>query len=354
MYNEAMTHLLRVNLDTGGEKSLRFKNALETIKSISKVSNKVIIMSHRGRPRGQQAKLSLRIFVKPLSAGLRKKVAFLENFDFEKIARRVDRSPGGSVFLLENLRFLPGELRADGDLARSLASLGDRFINDDFPTSHRKNASNFMLPKLLPSVLGPNFKRELGKLRKVMEHSRRPLVLVVGGAKTSDKLGVVKNFLGRADSILLGGGPANTMLLARGVRIGKSLYGKDALGKMKDLARKEKIVTPVDWEVKGGAILDIGKATVELYIKALKGARTIIWNGPMGKFEEKPFDRGTKALYRAIFAQKGANILIGGGDTLAAIALPRTLGKNVFVSSGGGAMLTYLSGEKLPALEAVE
>ena len=187
-----------------------------------------------------------------------------------------------------------------------------------------------------------------------MKNPKRPLVLVIGGAKIKDKLGVVKNFIPKASHILLGGAPANTVLKARGVRIGKSLYDEDSFSQIKRFARKEKLVTPVDWEVKKDVILDIGPLTIKLYADIIQKAGTIVWNGPMGKFEDKPFDRGTKALYRAILAQKTANILIGGGDTLSAISLPKKLRKNIFVSSGGGAMLTYLSGVKLPAVEAIK
>ena len=352
-----MTYLLRVNLDIDDknvEKDLRFINTLNGIRFVSRTNNKVVVLAHRGRPNGKEGKLSLKPFVGPLSKGLDKKIIFANDFNFPKIAKLIKQNSNGSIFLLENLRFLKGESKADKNLAKSLASLGDKFINDDFPTSHRKNASNFELPKFLPSSLGPNFKLELRQLDKVMHTPRKPLVLIIGGAKTSDKLGTVKNFMSKADSILLGGGPANTMLKARGVQIGKSLYDKEALTQTKDLSKKEKIVTPVDWEVEKDAILDVGPQTIKLYNSIIKGARTIVWNGPMGKFEHKSFDRGTNALYKAILAQKTANILIGGGDTLRAISSLGKPGKRIFVSSGGGAMLTYLSGAKLPAVEAIK
>ncbi len=356
-YNEPMTYLLRVNLDIDSKdvkKSLRFRNVLNGIRFVSKTNNKVVVLAHRGRPHGKENKLSLRPFVNPLSRGLGKKVIFVNDFDFPNIAKRIEQSQNGNVFLLENLRFVPGESRADKNLARFLASLGNKFINDDFPTSHRKNASNFELPKLLPSTIGPNFKTELRQLDKVMRHPKKPMVLIIGGAKTLDKLGVLKNFINKADSILLGGAPANTLLKARGVHIGKSLYDQEALIQIKSFVTKEKIVTPVDWEVSKGAIWDIGPQSIELYKTVIERAKTIVWNGPMGKFEHKPFDRGTNALYKAILAQKEANILIGGGDTLRAIFQLGEPKKHIFVSSGGGAMLTYLSGEKLPALKAIK
>ncbi|MCR4260861.1 MAG: phosphoglycerate kinase [Candidatus Colwellbacteria bacterium] len=352
-----MTYLLRVNLDISDKditKNLRFKNTLDGIRFVSRSNNKVVILAHRGRPNGRDRKLSLRPFVNPLSKGLGKKVTFVEDFDFAKITKRIEKSPNGALFLLENLRFIPGEIKASKSFAKLLASLGDKFINDDFPTSHHKNASNFELPNLLPSSLGPNFNIELRQLDKVMRHPRKPLVLIIGGAKTSDKLGVLKNFINKADTILLGGVPANTMLKARGVHIGKSLYDPKTLSQIKPFALKEKIVTPVDWKVKKDVILDIGPMTTKLYMAAVKNAKTVVWNGPMGKFEDESFSMGTNALYKAILAQKTANILIGGGDTMEAVASLAKPSKHIFVSSGGGAMLTYLSGEKLPAVEAIK
>jgi len=352
-----MTYLLRVNLDISDKdlgKNLRFQNTLNGIRSISKATNKVVILAHRGRPNGKESKLSLKPFVDPLSKGLHKKVVFVDHFNFPKIIKSIEQSPNGTIFLLENLRFLRAESKAGKGLAKSLASLGDKFINDDFPTSHHKNTSNFELPKLIPSTIGPNFKMELRQLDKAMRHPKKPLVIVIGGAKTLDKLSVLKSFMHKADSILLGGGPANTVLKARGVHIGKSLYDNGAMQQIKSFAKKEKIVTPVDWKVKNDAILDIGPQSIALYKAAIKEAGTVVWNGPMGKFEDKPFSTGTKALYGAILAQKRAYILIGGGDTLSAISGLKRPGKNVFISSGGGAMLTYLSGKKLPALEVIK
>ena len=355
-YNDHMTYLLRVNLDINDKNiadSVRFKAALNSIRFVSKANNKVVILSHKGRPQGVDSRLSLKSSATFLSKALRKNVIFINHFDFAKIAKQIKQSPNGKVFLLENLRFIPGEAKASKNLAKSLAKLGDRFINDDFPTSHRKNASNFELPKLIPSSIGPNFKMELRQLSKVMANPRKPLVLIIGGAKISDKLGVLKNFIRKADNILLGGAPANTLLKARGVNIGKSLYDKKVLAQIKPFVNNEKIVTPMDWKIGNNAILDIGPHSIGLYTAAIKEAGTVVWNGPMGKFEHKSFSTGTKALYKAILAQKRANILIGGGDTLAAISPLGKPGKNTFVSTGGGAMLTYLSGEKLPALDAI-
>ncbi|MDP3953481.1 MAG: phosphoglycerate kinase [bacterium] len=351
-----MTYLLRVNLDIKGTKpqdSPRFADALESIKDTAKPGRRVVVLAHRGRPKGKDTKLSLKVFAKPLEKGLKRKVTFIPHFDFEKITKLVKESPLGSIFLLENVRFLPGETKGDLALAKKLASLGDRYINDDFPTSHHFEVSNVTLAKLLPSSLGINFKMELKQLDKIMRSPQRPFVLVIGGAKIDDKLGTIENLFPKVDSILLGGGPANTLLKARGVKIGKSLYDASALKDIGSLSQKQKLVTPIDWRVKKDAILDIGPETEKLYGDIVSEAKTIVWNGPMGKVEDKDFAGGTKALWRAILANKKANIVVGGGDTVSAIALPKRLPKNVFVSTGGGAMLTYLAGGKLPALEAI-
>ncbi len=356
-YNNLMTYLLRANLDIDvkdAQKSPRFKSTVQSIKTFAKPTRKVVVLSHRGRPKGRDAKLSLKPFVKPLEAVLNRKVNFISHFDFDKIAKTVESSPQGSIFLLENMRFLPGEFKNDSKLSRSIARLGDRYVNDDFPTSHHAGASNVGVAKLLPSSLGPNFKTELKKLDKVMSVPAKPFILVIGGAKTDDKLGVIKNLFGKVDTILLGGAPANTVLKARGVKIGKSLYDPASLKEIKPFVNKQKLMTPIDWRVKGDAILDIGPETEKLYRDLIGTGRTIVWNGPMGKLEEKGFAGGTKAVIRAILANRRANIVIGGGDTLSAVPISRKLPKDVFVSTGGGAMLTYLAGKKLPALEAIK
>ncbi|MEX2054332.1 MAG: phosphoglycerate kinase [Candidatus Colwellbacteria bacterium] len=352
-----MTYLLRVNLDiqtTKVQNNLRFIKTVEAIKSVAKPRRKVVVLAHRGRPRGKDKNLSLKPFVKPLEESLKTKVIFISHFDFKKIKDLIGSSPQGSIFLLENVRFMPGETRGNLTLAKKLAALGDRYVNDDFPTSHHPGVSNAVLAKFLPSSLGINFKAELKQLDKVMKLPRKPFVLIIGGAKTDDKLGVIKNLISKVDVVLLGGGPANTLLKARGVKIGKSLHDANIIKELGPLSQNQKLITPVDWRVKNNAILDIGQGTEGLYKDLVSSANTIVWNGPMGKFEDKDFSGGTNALCRAILANKRANIVIGGGDTLAAITLPKKLPKNIFISTGGGAMLTYLSGGKLPVLEAIK
>jgi len=356
-YNKLMTYLLRVNLDIDTKavkQDLRFQDTAISIKGLHKSTNKVVVLAHRGRPSKKDKKLSLKPLVRPLSELIGKRVTFLPDFDFAKIKEKITKAPNGSIFLLENVRFLPGEVKGNKALAKKYASLADRFVNDDFPTSHHVNASNVEVAKLLPSSLGPNFKAELKALDTVMRAPKKPLVLIIGGAKIDDKLGVIKNLFGRVDTILLGGGPANTVLKARGVKVGSSLYDSGALKTIKPWVQNQKLITPVDWKTKDSAILDIGPQSERLYRDLISIAKTIVWNGPMGKVEQKAFAHGTEVVAKAVFANKEANIVIGGGDTLSAITVPQEASGRVFVSTGGGAMLTYLAGEKLPVLKVIK
>ncbi|MBI2506931.1 MAG: phosphoglycerate kinase [Candidatus Colwellbacteria bacterium] len=333
------TYLLRLNLDIkerNFKEQLRFKLAAESIKSLSKKTNKVIILSHLGRPlartnaerhadrRGKNLihlALSLKPFARALSQVTGKKIKFIPHFDFKKIKEEVNRAPGGSIFLLENLRFLPGEEKNSKALAKQLANLGDRYINDDFATSHRK-----------------------------------AVVLIIGGAKMADKISVIKNLLPLADYVLVGGGPANNFLKTKGVNIGSSIYEPRLLSATRILARNKKVIIPVDWQKEGGRILDIGPETIKLFAGIMAEARTIIWNGPMGYFENKKFATGTINIAKATLKNKKAKTVIGGGETIAALPFKinqQQYGK-IFISTGGGAMLEFLAGKKLPGIIALK
>ena len=353
-----MTYLLRLNLDIkekNFKENLRFQTAVSTIRAIQKGGHKVVIVSHRGRPRSQDKSLGLQPLAPALSQALNRKVTFLNNFDFPKIETRITKSPSRSIFLLENIRFLPGENRNSQALARNLSNLADRYINDDFATSHRETASLAAITRFLPSQAGPNLKKEIKKLETVKSHPRRPFVVIIGGAKTEDKLGVIKNLLPKADWILLGGGPANTFLAGRGFDIGKSLYAPNLLNQLKPIINHKKIVTPIDWLTEKGKILDIGSETIAFYTEIIGNAKTVIWNGPMGLFEKKKFSQGTEAVARAIFKNKRAKTVIGGGETVSSLSpkpKEQELG-NLFISTGGGAMLDFLAGKRLPAIEVL-
>lgn len=352
------TYLLRVNLDITErdfKAHLRFKLAASSIKSLTKKNDKVIILSHLGRPKRSDRKLSLKKFTPALSATIGKKVRFISHFDFPKIKKRIGSSPRGSIFLLENLRFLPGETRNSKVLAKELASLGDRYINDDFATSHRAAASLVGITKFLPSQPGRILKGEVKNLKKARDYHRHPFILIIGGAKMIEKMGVIKNLLPKVDWVLVGGGPANNLLKVKGVKIGSSIYEPELISTARFLIKNKKIMIPVDWREEKNKILDIGPKTIKNYSEAIKNARTIIWNGPMGHFEERKFALGTKKIAKAIMKNKRAHTVIGGVETVA--SLPFKVNKQeygkTFISTGGGAMLEFLADEELPALKVL-
>ena len=354
-----MTYLLRVNLDIEEkhpEKLLRFHKAAETIKKLNKGGNKVVILSHIGRPKGFESRLSLKRFVLPLSRTLGKKVVFLPLGDFNKIKGVINKYPRGGIFLLENLRIESGGTVNSAKFAKNLASLGDKYVNDDFATSHRKNASNVGILRFLPGKAGPNLSHEVKRLQSVLRSTKKPFVLIIGGIKMSDKIAVIKNLLPRADYVLLGGGPANTFLEAKGEKVGKSLFDKEMISEVKKFLNNKKIFIPVDSKKSNGRILDIGPITSRRYSQIINKARTVIWGGPVGFFEDTNFAQGTKTIWQAILKNKRAKVVVGGGETVASLKLVNknyNVENGIFLSTGGGAMLEFLAGKKLPALTAL-
>lgn len=355
-----MTYLLSANLDIEEkrpEKSLRFKKAISTIKALNKKKAKVVILSHLGRPKGSDIKFSLKRFQKPLEKSLRKKVIFLSGQDFESDALVIQAAKPGAVFLLENLRFNKGETTNDTSFARALSSLGDKYVNDDFATAHRNNASNVGVTKLIQSEAGPTLSAEIKNLSLVLKSPKRPFVLIIGGAKMSDKIAVIKNLLPKADYVLLGGGAANTFLKAKGQEIGKSIFEPHVMSVAKELLKNKKILIPSDSLRNGDKISDIGPETARRFASIIAEAKTVIWGGPMGLFEDKRYQSGTKSVWKAILANRKASVVVGGGETVASMKLvqkePKTP-KNIFLSTGGGAMLDYLAGDNLPALKALK
>jgi phosphoglycerate kinase len=355
----ARTILVRLNLDIKEKPigaALRFNAAADELKKISKPNNKVVVLSHRGRPQGVEKELSLRPFAPLLSKALRKKVVFLDNADLNKAQRAIEAAPNGGVFLLENLRFLKGETENDPKLGKALASLGTNFISDDFATSHRADASLSAITGFLPSQPGDLLRGEVKNLSLAMGNPKRPFVLVVGGAKAKDKVGVVANLLRKVDLVLVGGAAANTFLKAEGFDIKKSLYEPEMVEIASKLLRSGKIEIPEDFVWDGDRILDIGPKTAKIYAVYLRGARLIVWNGPMGMFEKKKFAAGTAAVAKSVLRNNRAKSVIGGGETVAALGLKKQVQKpkaNIFVSTGGGAMLEFLAGERMAGLEAV-
>lgn len=362
------TCLLRVDFNVkndgnGGinHDNLRIEAAMPTIKFLIKKGVKVVILSHRGRPskvsslKFQISRYTLRPFAKILSKLLKKPVRFMDfrkGFNASKI-REIIASTRDSIFLLENLRFLPGEEKNYVKFARKLASLGDFYVNDAFSVSHRENASVTAITKYLPSYAGLALESEIMNLSLVMKRPRKPLIIILGGAKISDKIGVIKNFLKKADKFLVGGGVANTFFAAQNLPLDDSLYENKMIPLARQLLKYKKIILPVDSAVKKGKILDIGPETAKKYAAIIKKAGTIIWNGPMGYIEEKQFRKGSEAILKAIFESR-AFVIIGGGETTSLLKLKtHNLKHNIFISTGGGAMLEYLAGKKLPGLAAL-
>lgn len=336
---------------------------LPTLSRLLGGGNTVILLAHHS-----DSRQTLRPAARRLAKILNDDVVFIANpfiGDLADFSRK-----DGRVFLLENLRRWPGEEKSDFRFAKSIARLGDVFINDAFGVAHRRSASNVLLPRLLPSYIGLLFERELAELGRVILRPRRPLVAVFGGAKIETKLKLLKRFSRLADKLCVGGMVANALLAAKGINVGRSFIGGRLSRDIKRIAYAGNIVLPVDAVVapskKSGdirvsaldavserdMILDIGPQTVDMFNSVTAKAGTVVWNGPFGFAEKRPFDRGTLAFARELVKKRDA-AFIGGGDTVAFLNKAHLLDKFKHISTGGGAMLAYLAGEKLPALEAL-
>lgn len=357
----------------------RITAAVPTIRAIlDQKPRAVILMSHLGRPKGgPDPKYSMRPTVEVLKKHLGTDVLFVDEAVGTKAEEAIANAPQGAVIILENTRFYPGEEKNDLDLAQQLAKLGDVYVNDAFGSAHRAHSSTEGVARYLPAVAGLLMEREIEFLGRTLENPKRPFVAILGGAKISDKIGVIENLLGKADKIIIGGGMANTFAAAKGIAMGDSLVEGDALETAKTLLAKasDKLYLPTDATVAdafdanantkvirvedgvpdGWRILDIGPETIQHFQQALDGAQTIVWNGPMGVFEMEPFAKGTVAVAQAVAdqTQKGATSIIGGGDSAAAINQAGLDDKVTHVSTGGGASLEMLEGITLPGLAAL-
>ena len=388
--------LLRVDLNIEKGESLRssyrLQAVLPTIQSLLKNNISVIILSHRGRPKNKisiqnlneekikknlkiNKDLSLKPFAKIISSQIKTPIYFFDIFSFLKIKKQILTSKKPFVFLLENLRFFKEEEENDSTLARFLSNLGDFYVNDAFAVSHRENASITKICKYLPSYGGFLMEKEIKNLNQVMKNYEHPFTVILGGAKIKDKLGILNYFQKKADYFLLGGGPANTLLKAKGVNVKKSLVDAEVADQIKSYLSQKKIILPVDFKIKNFQILDIGQKTLLQYQAIIQKSKTIIWNGPVGFFEKKGFEKGTFGIWEAILKNKKAKIIVvGGGETITSLALLvptdyRRITANtsqhksasninanprLFLSTGGGAMLEYLSGKKLPGIKALD
>jgi phosphoglycerate kinase len=348
------TVLLR--LDFNSEDDWRLRAAVPTIKFLLKRAAKIIIVSHKGRPHGFDAKLSLKRNASQLQKILSRKIVFVPHFRFGEIKQQIKVAPPKTVFVLENLRFLPGEEKNDAGLAKKLASLADFYVNDAFAVCHRANASVAAITKFLPSYAGLELQKEIKFLSGVMKKPKHPLVFVLGGAKAADKLGVIEYFMNKADHFLLGGAAANTTLFLRGVDIGKSLIDRDPvdLKKLRKTLNYRNMILPIDFKYHHKAAWDIGPKTIKNFVAKVKDARTIIWSGPVGFFEKRGFAAGNLAVARAIANNRQAFSVVGGGETVAFLKQRKLDKKFSFISTGGGAMLDFLAGKKLPGIEALK
>lgn len=354
----------------------RIRAALPTISYLLDHGAAVILMSHLGRPKGVDDKLRLAPVGEHLSRLLGRPVRTLLDCIGLEVEEAVRAMRPGEIILLENLRFHPEEEKNDPDFARKLAGLGDIYVNDAFGTAHRAHASTEGVAHYLPAVAGLLLERELEALGKALEAPEHPFVVILGGAKISDKIGVIRNLLRRADTLLIGGGMANTFLKAQGHSVGDSLVEDEALETAREIlsqaqatgvgfhlpvdvviaerfaADAEHRVVPVEQVPAGWRILDIGPRTAEAFRQALQGSRLVVWNGPMGVFEFPAFAEGTRAVAQAV-AESGAFSVVGGGDSVAALQQLGLAERIGHLSTGGGASLEFLEGKPLPGVEVL-
>jgi len=385
--------LVRVDFNVPTDKSTgeitddtRIRASLPTINYLIDHDARVILLSHLGRPNGKvNDKLRLRPVAERLQQLLGKPVQYVAETIGPKAVEAVNRLEPGSVLLLENVRFYPGEEANDPEFAGQLASLADVFVNDAFGTAHRAHASAEGVAHRLPAVAGLLMERELDFLGRATTNPEHPYVAIIGGAKVSDKIGVLQQLLNSVDKLIIGGGMANTFLIAKGFSMGSSLVEQDQVAKATEIIqaasdRGVELLLPVDVAVAdhfaadatrqvvelspdiqelrpaipdGEMALDIGPATVANFTEALRGGKTIVWNGPMGVFEFPNFAVGTTMIADAV-AGSGAVTIIGGGETVAAVEQAGVADRITHISTGGGASLEFLEGKELPGVAALQ
>lgn len=369
-----------VPLDASGNilNTKRMDSSLETIRYLMKNGAKLIIVSHLGRPKGVvKQESSLKPVADYLSQALNTSVKFIKDDIRNGVPKDVAVLKNGDIALLENIRFYREEEQNNIEFSKKLAHLADVYVNDAFGTAHRAHASTCGVAKFLPSACGFLMKKEIDVLSSLMREPNRPFVAVLGGAKVSDKIGVIKNLLRKVDTIIVAGGMAYTFLNALGYSVGNSILEADKINLAKDIMAKAKernvrVVLPVDNVVgesfasdtntkvvssdsipDGFMGLDIGPQTARLFAEAIGEAKTVFWNGPVGVFEWEPFREGTFSVAKAI-AQSDAISVVGGGDSVAAIEMLGFADKMTHISTGGGASLEFLEGKELPGIAALD
>jgi phosphoglycerate kinase len=377
--------LIRVDFNVPMDKAgnltddTRIQAALPTVRYAVTHGAKAILLSHLGRPKGKKVpEMSLAPAAKRLSALLGKEVAFVPDCVGEAAEKAVAAMRPGDVVLLENVRFHAEEEKNDEAFGKALAALCDVYVNDAFATAHRGHASNVAITRFVKEkAAGLLMKNEIAYFEKALVDPARPLVAVFGGAKISGKIEAINNVLGKVDKILIGGAMANTFFAAQGYEVGKSLYEAEMLDTARQVlvnaaGRKVKLYLPVDVVVAdrfeasaatkavpvqeipaGWTAADVGPATSLLFKEALLGAKTIVWNGPLGAFEMGPFANGTFSMMRAL-AESDAITIVGGGDTDTALHKAGLFSRMSYVSTGGGAFLELLEGKRLPGITALE
>jgi len=354
----------------------RIRAALPTIRYLLDRDAVVILASHLGRPKGKaDDQYRMAPVADRLSELLDRPVIKLNDCVGPEVQEAVRQAKPGDVLMLENTRFHAEETDNDASFARELASLAELYVNDAFGSAHRAHASTEGVAHHLPAVAGFLMEKELEFLGRALSSPEHPFIAILGGAKISDKIGVIENLLDKVDAILIGGGMANTFLRADGYDVAESLVEEESVDTARELIRRggDRIVLPVDAVVAdrfeadafsqvvavgsvppGWRILDIGTRTLELFKEELEGARTVVWNGPMGVFEFPKFAHGTEAVARMLAALPDATTIIGGGDSAAAVERSGLAGEMTHISTGGGASLEFLEGKTLPGVAALQ
>jgi len=368
-----------VSLDKNGliSDDSRIKQTIPTIEYLLKEGAKIILISHLNRPKGKDQKYSLIPVSLRLGELLKRKIKFLNDCIGEEVEKEIDKIKVGEIILLENLRFYKEEKENDESFAKKLAKLGEIYINDAFAASHRNHASIARIPKHLPSGMGLLLEKEVKVLSEVLENPWRPLVAVIGGVKIATKIRAIEKLLEKADHLLLAGGIANVVLGVKGISIGQPFPEKETIKKIKEInLTNPKLHLPIDGvislgDIKNGLeegysreaalgtvreeerVYDIGPETVKIFSEIIKSAKMIIFAGPLGMFENDKFKKGTKEIAEVISRNHSAFKIAGGGDTISALNQFNLIDKFDHISTGGGAMLEFLAGEKLPGLEAL-